>query len=166
MLTMEKANDNHCYQIEQIIEQARLHLKDQGIDQWQDGYPNLENIKSDISHQKGYIIIENNEILGYMYIDFDGELAYNDINGDWNSAEKYAVIHRLAISDEHRGKNLTSKIFDIATEYILSKNVTTIRIDTHLENKKMQHILNKNGFKMCGEIYIAGDMRLAFDKIL
>ncbi len=32
----------------EIIDMAKLHLREQGIDQWQDGYPNLDSIRADI----------------------------------------------------------------------------------------------------------------------
>ncbi len=57
----------------EIIEIAKAHLKEQGIDQWQDGYPDFECIINDAIQQTGYFIVENNDILGYVVIDFGGE---------------------------------------------------------------------------------------------
>ncbi len=38
-----------------------------------------------------------------------------------------------------------------------------IRIDTHKDNKVMQHVLARNGFKRCGIIFLLnGDPRVAF----
>lgn len=43
---------------------------------------------------------------------------------------------------------------------------SNIRIDTHRDNKIMQHNLSKHGFTYCGIIYLAnGDERLAYQKI-
>ena len=42
---------------------------------------------------------------------------------------------------------------------------SAIRIDTHRDNKIMQHNLLKYGFTYCGIIYLAnGDERLAYQK--
>jgi hypothetical protein len=42
-----------------------------------------------------------------------------------------------------------------------------IRIDTHRDNKIMQHNILKEGFSYCGIIYLeSGDERLAYQKIL
>ena len=42
-----------------------------------------------------------------------------------------------------------------------------IRIDTHRDNRIMQHVLEKFGFTYCGIIYLlSGDERLAFQKEL
>ena len=41
-----------------------------------------------------------------------------------------------------------------------------IRIDTHKDNRIMQHNIEKHGFTYCGIIYLAnGDERLAYQKL-
>jgi len=48
-------------------------------------------------------------------------------------------------------------------EYIVS--IWHLRIDTHRDNKIMQHNLTKHGFSYCGVIYLAsGDERLAYQR--
>lgn len=47
----------------------RAHLKAQGIDQWQTGYPDRARIAQDLAEEKGYFLTENEEILGYLCID-------------------------------------------------------------------------------------------------
>ena len=42
-----------------------------------------------------------------------------------------------------------------------------IRVDTHRDNKVMQHILTKYGFQRCGIIYVKnGTERIAYQRIL
>ncbi len=44
---------------------------------------------------------------------------------------------------------------------------TNIRIDTHRDNKIMQHNILKHGFTYCGIIYLlSGYERLAYQKII
>lgn len=39
-----------------------------------------------------------------------------------------------------------------------------VRIDTHRDNKTMQHVILKNGFEYCGIIYLKnGEQRLAYE---
>jgi RimJ/RimL family protein N-acetyltransferase len=41
-----------------------------------------------------------------------------------------------------------------------------VRIDTHADNKVMQHVLEKRGFRRTGIIYLEnGDPRIAFEKV-
>ncbi len=160
----------------QIIDTAKKHLKDQGIDQWQDGYPDYECIKNDALKKIGYFIIEedntskpdnsnSNTILGYIAIDYNNESAYENINGQWTIDEDYVVVHRMAFTEQARGKKLADKVFELVEEKSKKNNINYMRIDTDADNHKMQHILKKNGFKYCGIVYFDNSEKIAFDKL-
>lgn len=147
-----------------IINTAKAHLREQGIDQWQTGYPDYNCIKNDIELKKGFFVVDNENILGYLCIDYDGEPAYKDMKGKWNTSEKYVVVHRMAFADNARGKGLSSLTFRLVEELSKKKGITSFRVDTDADNKKMQHILQKNGFSYCGTIWFDNSEKIAFDK--
>ncbi len=148
-----------------MINMAKKHLKEQGIDQWQSGYPDLACIENDIIHQKGYFIMQEDHILGYVCIDFEGEPAYDDLNGTWSSNEAYVVVHRMALSDDARGKKITSSIFALVEQLSAQRNIRYFRLDTDKDNLKMRHVLQKNGFGYCGTIWFDHSEKIAFDKL-
>lgn len=150
----------------EIINMAKKHLKDQGIDQWQTGYPDLACLQKDAIDNKGYFAVDGDEILAYLCVDYDGEPAYNDLNGTWNTDENYVVVHRMAFSDKARGKNLSGKVFALVEEMSKKRGVTGFRVDTDEANKKMQHVLKKNGFVYTGTIWFDNSEKIAFDKTI
>lgn len=152
-----------CYH---IIDQGRKFQQAQGFTQWTDDYPNLKTIQDDIANHKGYVVKINGAIAGYMCIDFSGEPAYADIDGKWRSSEDYAVIHRMAFLPEFRGMGLSDAVWGLIENYCLKKRVRCIRVDTDFPNKRMQHILEKNGFVRCGIIIFQGSGKIAYDKLL
>lgn len=147
-----------------IINTAKTHLKAQGIDQWQTGYPNYNCIKNDIEFGKGYFVVDNGTILGYLCVDYDGEPAYEKMQGEWNTSEHYVVVHRMAFTDHARGKGISSIAFQLVEELSKKKGISSFRVDTDAGNKKMQHILQKNGFSYCGIIWFDNSEKIAFDK--
>lgn len=149
-----------------MIHAAKRHLKEQGIDQWQNGYPDELCIRKDIAAQKGYFLSDKTQLLGYLCIDFNGEPAYDNLNGTWISNGNYVVVHRLALSDWVRGKGISSTVFQLVEQYALEKGVFSFRADTDAGNQKMQHILQKNGFTYCGTIWFDNSEKIAFEKIL
>ena len=149
-----------------MINVAKQHLKEQGIDQWQNGYPDEACIHNDIINKRGYFLSDKNQELGYLCIDFDGEPAYEKLDGKWLSDGKYVVVHRLALSEKARGKNISSIVFQLVEELALEKGITAFRVDTDADNQKMQHILKKNGFTFCGTIWFDNSEKIAFEKIL
>ena len=163
-----KATEADISGIINIIKQAQAYFNKQRIDQWQDNYPNVETVKSDISNENGYVLLKDITVVGTVVVTFDGENNYKSIyNGEWISNEKYAVIHRIAIDSNFKGLGLSSVIINYIEEMCLKKRISSIRIDTHEENISMIKLLGKNGFKYCGIIYLENkSKRIAFEKIL
>ena len=151
-----------------IIAQAQSYLAAQGVNQWQDGYPNEASTLSDIRLRQGYVWEEDASIQAVITITFDGEPTYEPIyEGAWHSDAPYACIHRIAISKERRGTGLARALLQAAEELIQSRGFYAIRVDTHRQNMPMQRLLTRHGFQPCGIIYLQdGSERIAFDKAL
>ena len=149
-----------------IIDMGRAFQREQGFVQWTEDYPNRDTVRDDIDRGKGYVLTADGEIAGYMCIDFTGEPAYDRIEGAWRTKEPYAVVHRMAFDARFRGVGLTAIAFQRIETLCIEKNVFSIRVDTDFPNKRMQHILQKNGYEHCGVIVFQGSGKLAYDKIL
>ncbi len=148
----------------EIINSAKAHLRDQGIDQWQTGYPDLACITADAINKTGYFIKDGIDVLGYLCIDFSGEPAYETLNGSWSGTEKYVVVHRMAFAEHARGRGLSAKVFRLVEELSAEKGVHYFRVDTDADNLKMQHVLKKSGFTFCGTIWFDNSEKIALDK--
>lgn len=111
MLIFRKAGDADLAGCMELIGEAKAFLKQHGVDQWQDGYPEETDIAGDIAAQKGYVLADGAVLAAYCCIDFDGEPAYEGLQGSWLSDGPYAVIHRLAVSRAYKGKGLAKRLF-------------------------------------------------------
>jgi len=56
-----------------IIESAKERMKNMGLNQWQNGYPNENSIREDIDKGISYVMEENGEILGTLVLTFEKE---------------------------------------------------------------------------------------------
>ena len=105
---------NDLPEVIEIINQAKLYFKNEGIDQWQDGYPNEDSIINDIDQNEAYVLEDNGKILATTMISSNIEPTYNYIEGNWLQNDKYMVIHRIAIHNDQKGKGLAKIIIDEA----------------------------------------------------
>lgn len=155
-------------EIMNIIEQAQAYFKEQGIDQWQNNYPNVETINNDIDSDTSYVLLKDGKVVATAVVSFDGEETYNHIcDGKWLSNGEYAVMHRVAVDNNYKGLGLSSQIVSHVVELCRKNNVHSIKIDTHEDNISMQRLLKKNDFKYCGKINLRdGAERAAFEKII
>lgn len=149
-----------------ILQQAVQRRKNDGSNQWQDGYPHSETAIIDIQNKVGFVLEKKKEIVGYAAIIFDVEPAYENIEGKWLSEGKYAVIHRVAVSEKFLGKGIATELFIKIEDFVKSKQVFSIKVDTNFDNIQMLKILDKLKYSYCGEVHFRGSPRKAFEKIL
>lgn len=163
-----KAKLDDVNQIMKIIAQAQEYLKLQGIDQWQNGYPNKEVIENDIKNDASYVVEEDGKVIAIAMISFDGEKDYDKIyDGKWISNSDFLVIHRVAVDNDYKGQGIAGKIITEAEKLCIRRNIKSIKIDTHRDNLSMQKLLKKNGFEYCGIIFLEdGIERFAFERLI
>lgn len=147
-----------------IIDGAKRHLREQGIDQWQQGYPDRACLREDLAAGRGYFAVEGDNLLGYLCVDYGGEPAYGTLQGKWATPEKYVVVHRMAFTAAARGKGASGAVFRLVEEMSREKGIHAFRVDTDQDNHKMRHILEKNGFTFRGVIRFDNSDKIAFDK--
>ena len=151
-----------------IINQAKRYFKENKIDQWQNGYPNEETIQNDIKNNNSYVLESDNKIIATAMVSFEEDNTYKNIyEGQWLSNSKYGVIHRIAVEEKIKGNGTASKIIKFVEDLCKDNEANSIRIDTHKDNISMQRLIEKNGFKYCGIIYLEdGSERIAFEKAI
>ena len=152
-------------EVMRIFAQARQAQRSAGFRQWEDGYPSIEVLKSDIDHNIGYVLDDNGKTAGYVAI------GPNDVEYDrhpelWDIDKTYVVFHRIALSDEYRGKGFSSVLFDLAEAEGRRLGVGSVRIDTGLKNKAMQFILAKRNYTNLQACDFVWGRRLAYEKPL
>lgn len=155
--------------IMEIIHQAQEYFRSQGIDQWQNNYPNEVVIRRDIELGESYVLTEEGQVIGTFMASFRGEPAYEKIyDGQWLTDGPYGVIHRVAVDNRVKGRGYAGEIIRFMERQCLERDnpVGSLRGDTHEQNRSMQRMFLKNGYRLCGTIYLAdGSRRLAFEKI-
>lgn len=167
-MEFRKTVESDIDSIMNIFNQAKAYMKEQGIDQWNNNYPNYEVVKNDIKDGVSYVLVKDNNVVGTVVTIFGEEKNYKNIyDGKWISNEEYAVIHRIAIDSNYKGLGIASIIFKNIEDLCLNRSINSIRVDTHEYNLSMQRLLSKNGFQYCGVIYLEDkSKRIAFEKIL
>lgn len=161
-----KATASDIPQIWKIMQQAIVRRKNDGSQQWQDGYPNETVIELDITKGIGYVITDDTTIAVYAAILFNDEPAYEQLKGTWLTTDDFAVVHRVAVSDDYLGKGLAQKMFLFTEDVAKTNNIFSIKVDTNFDNFPMLKILEKLGYTYCGEVFFRGSARKAFEKVV
>ncbi|MFD2144339.1 GNAT family N-acetyltransferase [Mucilaginibacter antarcticus] len=107
--TFRKAELSDIMPIWDILQSAIQRRKNDGSEQWQDGYPNKEIITTDIERGEGFVLLDDEMVIGYTAIIANNEPAYDDIKSEWLTSGDYVVVHRVALSENYLGKGLAKK---------------------------------------------------------
>ncbi|MBP5391452.1 MAG: N-acetyltransferase [Bacteroidales bacterium] len=160
---MLQARASQLPRIMEVLSAAKKIMRSSGnLNQWIGGYPSEEAILGDIEKGCGYAVEDEGNVVGYFAFVPSPEPTYKSIyEGKWvDDTLPYHVIHRIGSFPEVHG------VFKSIMDWCFCQD-PNIRIDTHRDNKIMQHLILKEGFTYCGIIYLEnGDERLAYQKIL
>lgn len=158
-LKIRPAEQADLEKIEKIYEAAREFMRKNGNPtQWKDGYPQRDLLEEDIKRKNLYVAMDADEICGVFLFVIGEDPTYSYIEGGtWRSDATYGTIHRIA--------SCASGVFAAAVAFG-RRQCGHLRVDTHADNKPMQHLAEKHGFSRRGIIYVAdGTPRIAYDLI-
>lgn len=158
---IRKATAAELPTIKGIYEKARRFMRSNGnFSQWEKiDAPELKSA-DDIAVGHLYVLEKQNEIHAVFVFWVGEDPLYRTIEqGSWLSEEKYGVVHRVASDGAMR--NVLGQIVDFC-----KAQIRHLRIDTHEDNRVMQHVLEKNGFQRCGIIYVEDKSpRIAYELV-
>lgn len=138
----------HMDEVLQLYKDASINLKLQGVDQWQNNYPNQTTLENDMKNNESFVIIHQGKVIASCSISTQNEQTYTIIEGNWLNNEPYIVLHRIVVSIKHKGSGLL--FLNYVKEHF--PHFHNIRIDTHEHNKVMQGWLHKHHFTFTGVI--------------
>lgn len=161
-----KAEISEIAPIWDILQHAIQRRKEDGSNQWQDGYPNPEVIRKDIENEHGFVLTEAETIIGYTAILINDEPQYAKIDGKWLTNDDFVVFHRVAIAEKQLGKGLATKMIQYIEDFAQKNNIYSVKADTNFDNIAMMKIFEKSGYTLCGEVYFRGSPRKAYEKVL
>lgn len=164
--TFRKAEIPEADSIWKLLQQAIIRRKNDGSNQWQDGYPNLNVVKNDIEKGYGFVLAQGETIIGYVAVMINDEPAYEAIEGKWLTNDDFVVIHRVAIDENYLGKGLAKKIMNYVEDFALQNNIYSIKADTNFDNFAMMKIFENLNYTLCGEVFFRGAPRKAYEKVL
>lgn len=157
-MQIRKALQSDMDEILRVYDTARQFMAATGNPtQWADGYPARVLLEDDIKKGQLYVC-ETDGRINAAFVTYGGiDPTYITIeDGKWLNEQPYGVIHRIASDGTQHG------VLPFCINFC-KQFYSNIKIDTHEDNKVMQHLLEKNGFQRCGIIYLEnGDPRIAY----
>lgn len=132
-----------------IFARAKIFMRETGNpNQWQD-YPTEEIVLQDIAREECFVMESENGIEGVFVMSFRADAEYEQPEAGFAPGQ-YATLHRLASAGREKG------IFDAMLRFA-QERADRLLGDTHADNRIIQSLLAKNGFRRRGELIRYGE---------
>jgi len=129
-------------------------MRENGIDQWDENYPDRVSIENDLTTKTLFAYREENEILGIVVLNENQDEEYAEINWSTADSDRNIVVHRLAVHPTHQGKGIARKIMDFAEQFAEEQKYDAIRLDTFSQNPRNQRFYTNRGYTDLGPVYL------------
>ena len=149
----------------EIIRQAKEQMRRAGSCQWQEGYPAITDIRGDLTRGIGCVLEYDGCVIAYGAVVWDGEPAYESIDGAWIGHFPYVMVHRLAVAEGWKRRGVATLFMRRTEEWARDRGLHSFRVDTNFDNLYMLKMLSRLGFCRCGEVKYGEASRLAFEKV-
>lgn len=160
MYEIRKAVPDDLPRLRQVYARARVFMAATGNpNQWGDSSPAESVLMGHIENGNLYAVCDGGALHGAFAFIPGPDPTYAYIEGRWHRDAPYAAIHCVASDGSIHG--MFSQVLAFC-----EKRCEYLRIDTHHDNRIMQHLVTKHGFAYCGTIYLAnGSPRMAYDRV-
>ena len=91
-------------------------------------------------------------VVAYGAVVFDGEPAYDAIEGAWLTDGDYVVLHRMAVADGEKGRGVATEFMRRVEAMACGRGTGSMRVDTNFDNRYMLRMLGRLGFVYCGKV--------------
>ena len=126
-------------------------MVENGIDQWDDTYPNTEIISEDLNVGTYYVAEMDGTIIGGVNIDKNQDTTYLAL--DWEDiSDSFLVVHRLGVKKEFWNKKIGKDLMLFTEKLVIEKGMKSIRLDTYSGNPKAMEFYRRLGYTEIGTI--------------
>ena len=166
-MIIRKANKEDLENIMKMYKSCVKGMLENGIDQWDDTYPNTEIINEDLNVGTYYVAEIDGTIIGGVNIDKNQDDSYLAL--DWeDKSDSFLVVHRLGVKEEFWNKKIGKYLMLFTENLVIEKGLKSIRLDTYSGNLKAMEFYRRIGYSELGTIDLKPDKEkyYCFEKII
>ena len=166
-MIIRKANKTDLENIMKMYKSCVTGMLENGIDQWDDTYPNAEIISEDLNVGTYYVAEMDGTIIGGVNIDKNQDTTYLAL--DWkDQSDSFLVVHRLGVKVEFWDKKIGKNLMLFTENLMIEKGFKSIRLDTYSGNPKAMEFYRRLGYTELGTIDLKPnkDKYHCFEKII
>lgn len=148
-IIFRKATSDEVFKIYQHYVKVIHSMKEKGIDQWDELYPNSAVIAADIAAGDLVVGEEDGKLILTFAVNRDCEEEYDACPWQYPD-DPYIVVHRLAVNPKYHRLGVAKGAMEFLEKNAKEKGIKTIRLDTFCGNPAGAALYENLGFKIIG----------------
>lgn len=149
ILSVRKAVPNDVSAVYELFRQAIRVMNNNNIPQWDEIYPNKDDIYQDIQKNEMYLCEIEKKIASVFVLNTEYDEQYN--NGRWKYPH-FMVLHRLCVNPDFQHQGIAKRTL-AAAEKIAGQNMAqSIRLDVFSLNPIALHLYQSCGYIKTGVV--------------
>lgn len=149
-IEIKQANSYDISNVMKVIRACTEEMRLARIFQWDDIYPNKEQLEEDVNEGSLYVIRNEDICLGAVSFNEKQEDVYQQV--DWRGNDPVLVIHRLCVDPAFQGQGLAKDLMSFGEKMALKRGYASIRLDAYSENPKAVGLYERLGYQKVGSV--------------
>jgi ribosomal protein S18 acetylase RimI-like enzyme len=141
-------------------------MRGEGIDQWDELYPDGETLSADIEKREMLLLTQGGEAISATVVNGEQLPEYESVGWHICRPDLPGVIHRLCVSAGAQRKGLGTQTLEAAEQFAFARGYHAIRLDAFAKNPAALRLYESAGYKKAGYIMLRKGLFFCYEKLL
>lgn len=152
MITYETAGEGAQDEAAALFEAVKKSMAEQGIDQWDEAYPDAGDISSDIQEGTLTLVRRGGSLAAVYTLNRHQDNAYK-FGSFKDTSEGYLVLHRLCVHPHSQHSGIAAAALKHIEETAKKEGASSIRLDVFTKNPRAVKLYEQAGYEHAGDAY-------------
>jgi ribosomal protein S18 acetylase RimI-like enzyme len=162
--SIRKAVPGDIAQLMSLVRRCIQGMRDGGIDQWDEVYPDRQTILADVRAGTAHVAVSEGRLVGMVVLSDQQEPEYAEVA--WEHGGRPAVVHRLMVDPPWQSRRVGRLLMQLAEERAAALGYGCIRLDAFCENPRAIRFYERAGYRRVGRVRFRKGLFDCFEKAL
>lgn len=164
-MELRPAREEDLPRVVRLFSGAVRRMRENGIEQWDEIYPDADILSSDIQKREMYLLETDGNISAAVVLNEDQPPEYTAVPWKFD-ANPVAVVHRLCVAAESQGKRLGVGTLLLSEELLKKRGYRCIRLDAFPRNPAAMRLYPSCGYRFAGRVTFRKGLFNVYEKLL